>query len=116
MLMFKSFNHNWQLFTHHVNSVVAYSIILSELLVSNLIFEERLGWFSVYLELLCYVKRNLFLISESIIANYAGGGKWMDYDLWDVTVDDSASNGVLLSEKISTLFCFCGFGRGLIER
>jgi len=40
----------------------------------------------------------------------------MDYDLWDVTVDDSASNGVLLSEKICTLFCFCGFGRGLIER
>ena len=68
---------------------VAFSIILIELLVSSLIFEERLIWYCVDVEVLWYVKRKLFLVSKLIIANYAGGGKRMDYDLWDVTVDDS---------------------------
>ena len=86
MLKLKSLDHNWQVFTYHVNSVVAYSIILSELLVSNLIFEEKLGWVCVCVEVLFFVRRNFFLILESVIANYAGGRKQMNYDLLDVTV------------------------------
>ena len=38
-----SLDHNWQLFTYHMNSVVLYSVMLSELLVSNLRREDKVG-------------------------------------------------------------------------
>jgi len=95
----------------HVNSVVLYSVMLSELLVSNLILEEKLGWVCV-----CVTCPYLSHLKLTWPSGLCGMCRW-DFS-WRICIQWLFPTcccialvvfGImsLYDERLRTLFCHC---------